>query len=153
LVVFLVFELLVSQVMRVVSRHAVSQSLHVMTAAVARARSDLAESHAKRDTLLAEVSELQARLDTADDAPIDDTEKVSPAKAERRGLILGIIAQEPSISYPDLAQRLGVSLPTVKRDMAELLDTGKVRRNGHGLEVVNLDTLAVSSVPVSAATN
>lgn len=132
LVVFLAFELLVSQIKSAVSRRMVSER---------QARIDTQVSPAANDT-------------TQDDTLLtltNETRKVQ--KESRQSQMIGIIAKEPSISYTDIAQRLGVSLPTVKRDMAELIDTGKVRRNGHGLEVVIPDTVLVSSDPVSAATN
>ena len=138
LVVFLAFELLVSQVKSAVRRRGVSQTLQAMTEAVSRARAELADLEKKAD-------ELSKRLDTppmipASDTTEDDTEpqSVTPAKAERHALILSVIAQDGGIKYQDLAARIGVSLPTVKRDMAELLDTGKVKRNGHGLEPVSV---------------
>ena len=150
LVVFLAFELLVSQIKSAAKRHAVSLTLSVMESAVSRARIELADLERQAD-------ELSQRLDTggADTAPVIpqtdtaferelDTLTVIPdtrSKAERHGLILGIIAGESGIKYQDLAARVGVSLPTVKRDMAELLDTGKVKRNGHGLEPVSITPL------------
>lgn len=151
LVVFLSFELLVSQIKSAVKRHAVSVSLEAMTEAVSRAKAELADLEKRAD-------ELSRRIDTmqTDTAP-DDTDTAlaqgmkHAQKEVRQARIISIIQAEPDISYPDLAARLAVSLPTIKRDMAELLDTGKVRRNGHGLEVVIPDTVMVSvSEPVSA---
>ena len=135
-VVFLAFELLVSQVKSAVKRHAVSQTLQAMTEAVSRARAELADLERKADAIT-------VRPDTTP----DDTVSVTPAsdnKAQRHALILGIIASQRGIRYQDIAARLSVSLPTVKRDMAELIEAGKVRRNGHGLEVVIPDTPLVS---------
>jgi len=150
LVVFLSFELLVSQIRSAVRRHSVSQTLHTMNEAVSRAKAELADLEKRAD-------ELSAQPDTtpvSDTAVVqlDDTASVTNQarkfqRESRQYQMVGIIKAEPSISYPDLAARLGVSLPTVKRDMAEMIDIGKVRRNGHGLEVVSLDTMLVSAEP------
>jgi hypothetical protein len=135
-VVFLAFELLVSQVKSAVKRRGVSQTLSVMESAVSRARAELADLEKKADAMTA----VSVQMTPAGDTTEDDTEpqSVIPAKAERHALILGIIAGESGIKYQDLAARVGVSLPTVKRDMAELIDTGRIKRNGHGLEPVSI---------------
>ena len=47
---------------------------------------------------------------------------------ERRELVLRWLAQEGKVRATALAQRLGVSLDTVRRDLAELADAGLLRR-------------------------
>lgn len=166
LVVFLAFELLVSQIRSAVRRHAVSQTLDAMNEAVSRAKAELADLEKQADALsltldTTPASDTTPAHDTAEHDTVSvqrhDTAKMTPTsdtKSQRHALILSIIAGDSSIRYPDLAARLSVSLPTVKRDMAELIDTGKVKRNGHGLEVVTIagdrDTLPrMASVSVS----
>lgn len=156
LVVFLAFELLVSQIKSAVRRHGVSQSLQAMTDAVSRARAELADLEKQADAL--SLTPDTALDDTAEHDTVSvqrhDTARVTPTsdtKAQRHALILGIIAEGGGIKYQDIAARLAVSLPTVKRDMAELIEAGKVRRNGHGLEAVIPETRMVSiTEPVSA---
>lgn len=163
LVVFLAFELLVSQIRSAVRRRGVSQSLEVMTLAVSSAKSEVAELNqqaddlsARRDTLQAEIAELRkvkrtveresfSQMTPVDGITLDLANSTRREIAEaRKAQVVSIIGSEPSVTYPELAQRLGVSLATVKRDVAEMIDAGKVRRNGHGLEPVSLDTLPVS---------
>ena len=47
---------------------------------------------------------------------------------ERRELVLRWLAQEGKVRATALAQRLGVSMDTVRRDLAELADAGLLRR-------------------------
>ncbi|MDP9346233.1 MAG: DeoR/GlpR family DNA-binding transcription regulator [Actinomycetota bacterium] len=47
---------------------------------------------------------------------------------ERRELVLRWLAQEGKVRATELAERLGVSLDTVRRDLGELADAGLLRR-------------------------
>jgi hypothetical protein len=160
-VVFLSFELLVSQIKSVIRRAGLRSTLESMTLAVESARADLAELNRQADergrqcdALRAEIIELQRVKDrthssiSANDtggalALANDTRQAQ--KAERQAQLAGIIAVESGTTYPELAQRLGVSLATIKRDIADLIEAGKMQRNGHGVEPVP------SSLPMSDA--
>jgi DNA-binding transcriptional ArsR family regulator len=167
----LAFESLMSQVKSAVRRRAVSQSLEVMTAAVSSAKSEVAELNrqaddlsARADTLRAEIAELRKvkraaerevspASETARDAASGQFTEGDPvmldvANATRREIaearkaqVVSIIGSEQGVTYQAIADRLGVSLATVKRDVAELTEAGKVKRNGHGLEPVSITPL------------
>ncbi|MBN1891037.1 MAG: DUF2637 domain-containing protein [Thermoflexales bacterium] len=151
-VVFLSFELLVSQVKSAIKRAGLSSTLESMTLAIEAARADLAELNRQADergqqcdTLRAEIAELQRAKDQVQSSiAANDTDGSlalangarQAQKVERQAQLAGIIAAESDVTYPEMAQRLGVSLATIKRDIADLIEAGKMRRNGHGLESV-----------------
>ncbi len=173
------FETLMSQVKSEVRRSGVSQTLRTMQEAVSLAQAELTDLgqqadnlSAQRDTLAAEIDTLKKERravkrgvlsanDTGDGITAGgfvpgDLEALGLAndtrqaqKETRQAQLVGIIESERGISYPDLAQRLGVSVATIKRDVAELSQAGRIKRNGHGLEPVLFETLAVSSEPVN----
>lgn len=61
------------------------------------------------------------------------TIELSPAARQERALTLW--TADSSITQAQMAERLGVSRQTVGKDYKALADSGKVRRNGRGVEV------------------
>lgn len=164
LVTFLSFELLVSQIKSGIKRAGINSTLRAMQEAVSRAQTEVSELSNEADTLTRQNETLQAERDTllADtpkyqgaDTPKPDTTqpkvskssdtRVSGIKSERQAQALGIIEAEPSITGAQLAERLGVSLITGKRYLAEI----RKRRNGHNQQGIS-DTVMVSDTPVSS---
>ncbi len=149
-VVFLSFELLVSQIKSAIKRAGLSSTLESMTLAIEAARTDLAELNRQADELSLQSDTLQAELERVkvqtahgtiatndtDGSLTVANDARQAQKAERQAQLIGVITAESGVTYPELAQRLGVSLATVKRDIAELIEADKLRRNGHGLEPV-----------------
>ncbi len=157
-VVFLSFELLVSQVKSAIKRAGLTSTLDAMTHAVKAAQADLAELNRQadelsrqRETLQAEVAKLcaQCAKQQADSKPLAANDLPSEQLLElanqarqsqiehRRNQILDLLRSTTGLTYGQLAQKIGVSEATVKRDVTELKGQGKVRRNGHGLELAS----------------
>ena len=73
------------------------------------------------------VSGIGSYLDADEDAPryhadtLDDT---------LEGAILALLREDPSIPQAEIAERVGKSLPTVKRAMKRLSDADAIRRVG-----------------------
>lgn len=59
--------------------------------------------------------------------PKDQTDTLGDTLADR---ILAIINDKPSITQPELAEKLKVSVPSIKRTMKILLDSGRIVRVG-----------------------
>ncbi len=166
-VVFLSFELFVSQVKSAIKRAGLSSTLESMTLAIEAARTDLAELNRQADELSLQSDTLQAELERVKDqaargavATNDTNSSLTLAndtkqaqKAGRQAQLASAIVAEIGITYPELAQRLGVSLATVKRDVAELKKQGKVRWNGHGLEPVSSSSTVSIANDLSLAAN
>lgn len=64
-------------------------------------------------------------------------------KEERYDKILKIIEQENYISADDLSRKLYVSLPTVRRDLAELHRRGQIIRSRGGAKKVNTENIVM----------
>lgn len=58
------------------------------------------------------------------------SEPVSEPNVERERKIVSYISQTPAITRADMAEKLGVSLATVKRILARLQRDGKIGRDG-----------------------
>jgi len=164
LVVFLAFELLVSQIKSAVRRGAVMQSIHDLADQVSLAKNDLAEVNrmthdmtAKRDTLRAEIETLRREKRAANcpnDTVLDLANETRQAQKDaRQNKIVGLVTGQAGLTYQELADKTGASLATVKRDVAELTEAGKLRRNGHGLEVAGSFDTMQEPLPVAAGVN
>lgn len=57
-------------------------------------------------------------------------EPVNEPVNERQQTILSIMKQSPSIIREDLANKLGISLATLKRELTSLRKEGYITRNG-----------------------
>ena len=57
-------------------------------------------------------------------------EPVNEPVNERQQTILSIMKQNPSIIREDLANKLGISLATLKRELTSLRKEGYITRNG-----------------------
>ena len=55
---------------------------------------------------------------------------------ERRAQLLALYGANPALRQQDAAARLGVSRQTISNDVAQLERIGAIRRNGHGVEVL-----------------
>lgn len=67
------------------------------------------------------------------DAPIDESGLSPCAKGgtgERRAMLLGIFAENPSVTVAQASRRLGVSMATINRDIDALKRAGKLEREG-----------------------
>jgi hypothetical protein len=60
----------------------------------------------------------------------------STGRDARLSVVLDAVRREPSASYRRLAELSGVSKSTVGAYLSELEQAGRVRRNGHGWEVI-----------------
>jgi len=63
----------------------------------------------------------------------------SAGREERLSAVLDAVGREPSASYRRLAELSGLSKSTVGAYLSELEQAGRVRRNGHGWEVVTAE--------------
>ena len=78
-------------------------------------------------------------------------EKIDLIPARRRSMILGLIRQQTSVSVHELAQNVGVSLSTARRDLDALSRLGFIERS-HGGAVLPLalGTAAEQDLGISA---
>jgi uncharacterized protein YerC len=128
---FFSFELLMNQLKTSVTKHGLTHSIKELSQQYQTLSRDLEMLGRQRDTLQAQIEELRSIKqkqmslnDTGYKPDIGKAQEAKQAQVElRREQVLNLISQ--GMSQPDIADELGVSLATVKRDTKAL--NGKVR--------------------------
>jgi len=121
LVVFLAFELLVSQIKSSARRRSASQSLQAITEAVVRAKSELADLEHKAD----ELQKPQATV-----AKLEKTGTKIEQLASRIEALLASLENGATLQPGQIAKRLEASAPNVSKALKHLESQGVIHRNG-----------------------
>ncbi len=150
---FLSFELLMSQVKGIVHRAAAFQSLRELAATARQKRSELdtvvQERTADRDKLAAQIERLeQKKTELMDELTVMRQEKRafgsrleqinvtrSAAKQEALDALLSYLTERPNATLSEMAEAIQRSKTTASGYVAELRETGRLHKNGHGWEV------------------
>lgn len=138
LVNFLAIELLTGQLKSGIKRSGAVQSLHEIERAIERQRAELNELERKAD----ETERLNAeRLETGQSTERRTVNRTPNAdKSRTLDVLLDYLAAHPNASLAQAGAALGRSKSTVKLYADELLNAGRLRKNGKGWEVAALDT-------------
>ncbi len=123
---FFSFELLMNQLKLTVKKRGISHSLKELSRQYHEVSTDVEKMTGQRDTLQAQIEELnrikQAQLSLNDTGHKPDITIAQDARqaqiAERREQVLSLI--NGGLSQPEIADELGVSIATIKRDTAAL---------------------------------
>jgi len=126
---FFSFELLMNQLKLTVKKHGMSQSIKEMSHEVSRLESEIAQKVQKSesldnriDTLRDEIEELQAQKNGSNGPNEREMSYANDARQaqidERREKVYELLQQE--MSQADMADELGVSVATIKRDLKAL---------------------------------
>ncbi len=172
------FETLMTQLKSEVRRAGAAMTMLAMNEAVTLAQAEVSQLNAQADDLTAKLAQLKTEIDQArkekraaranDPARDPDNghftqgnlsllETANEVRFEnvdqRRAHVLATLRHNSQLTYDQLAQTTGASIGTVKRDVYALIEQGKVRRNGRGLEVVNLETLPAAQLEAQPSAN
>lgn len=123
LVVFLAFELLTAQLRGAILRHNAVQSLATLQDAIEQARQELADLQAQADRA---EQDRQANAVSKRGGKIDNAQLLETWRAR------------PTITDGELARLFGVSRQAVAQRRAQLEQAGAIRRNGNGIEVLQM---------------
>lgn len=115
---FFSFELLMNQLKLTVKKRGISHSLKELSRQYHEVSTDVEKMTGQRDTLQAQIEELKSAI-APNDTNLTQANQARQAQIEQRREKVLLLAQE-GLSQVDIANELGVSVATIKRDTAAL---------------------------------